>query len=210
MGISRLQRDARGRVLNDDRSDWRAAWKLFPGDVIYSWHPPGATGLIHAAAIEASGFELRMQIIWAKPHFPIGRGDYHVQHEPCWYAVRSDRNSRRTRDRTQTTLWTISLDANVEGGHSTQKPLECMARPMRNHGKKGDAVYDPFIGSGTSLIAAEQEGRVCFGMDVDPAYVDVSIERWQDYTGGKAVLDGRTFGEVKAERHGHAETFPAG
>jgi DNA modification methylase len=125
-----------------------------------------------------------MQIIWAKSNFPIGRGDYHVRHEPCWYAVREGKPARRTDDRTQTTLWSIDLDANVEGGHSTQKPIECMARPIRNH-DPGD-VYDPFVGSGTTLIAAEQLGRRCFALDISPAYCDVTVERWQQLTGQKA------------------------
>jgi len=175
-----------GPVLNDERADWRETWALFPGDVIYSWHPPGATSLVHAAALQDSGFALRMQIIWAKSHFPIGRGDYHVRHEPCWYAVREGRAARRTDDRTQTTLWEINLDKNVEGGHSTQKPVECMERPIRNH--DAAEVYDPFLGSGTTMIACERQGRRCYAMEIEPRYVDVAVRRWEEYTGRKAVL----------------------
>jgi DNA modification methylase len=164
-----------GEVTNDDRSDWSEAWRLFPGDVIYSWHPAGAPSLVHARALQDAGFVIRMQIIWAKSNFPIGRGDYHVRHEPCWYAVRDGKAARRTEDRTQTTLWEINLDKNVEGGHSTQKPLECMARPIRNH--ETAEVYDPFLGSGTTMVAAEQLGRVCYGMEIEPKYVAVSLER---------------------------------
>jgi DNA modification methylase len=164
-----------GEVANDDRSDWREAWALFPGDVIYSWHPAGAPSLVHAAALQDSGFAIRMQIIWAKSNFVIGRGDYHVRHEPCWYAVREGKAARRTGDRTQTTLWEINLDRNVEGGHSTQKPLECMARPIRNHDVS--EVYDPFLGSGTTMVAAEQLGRTCYSMEIEPKYVAVSLER---------------------------------
>lgn len=164
-----------GEVTNDDRSDWSEAWKLTPCDVIYSWHPPGATSLVHAKALQDSGFDLRMQIIWAKSNFPIGRGDYHVRHEPCWYAVRHGKPARRNDDRTQTTLWEINLDKNVEGGHSTQKPLECMARAIRNH--ECEDVYDPFIGSGTTMVAAEQLKRVCYGMEIEPKYVAVTLER---------------------------------
>lgn len=175
-----------GPVTADDRADWRATWKLFPGDVIYSWHPAGATSLVHAAALQDSGFVLRMQIIWAKSNFPIGRGDYHVRHEPCWYAVREGRPAQRTDDRTQTTLWEINLDRNVAGGHSTQKPLECMERPIRNH--RFVEVYDPFLGSGTTIIAAERLGRRCFALDIEPKYVAVSLQRWADATGKTPVL----------------------
>ncbi len=164
-----------GQVTNDDRSDWREAWDLFPGDVIYSWHPAGAPSLVHAAALQGSGFVIRMQIIWAKSNFPIGRGDYHVRHEPCWYAVRKGKSSRRTEDRTQTTLWEINLDQNVAGGHSTQKPLECMARPIRNH--DAPEVYDPFLGSGTTMVACDQLSRKCYALEIDPKYVAVALER---------------------------------
>lgn len=176
-----------GEVTNDDRADWRETWALFPGDVIYSWHPPGATSLVHAAALQESGFDLRMQIIWAKSNFPIGRGDYHVRHEPCWYAVRKGAAAKRTKDRTQTTLWEINLDKNVEGGHSTQKPVECMERPIRNHEPTG--VYEPFSGSGTTLIACERLGRRCYAMEIEPKYVDVAVKRWEQFTGKSAVLE---------------------
>ena len=174
-----------GQVTNDDRADWLETWALTPSDVIYSWHPAGATSLVHAAALQAAGFVLRMQIIWAKSNFPISRGDYHVRHEPCWYAVRKGKPARRTDDRTQTTLWEINLDKNVQGGHSTQKPVECMARPMRNH--EPCDVYEPFSGSGTTLIAAEQLGRRCFAIEIEPRYVQVAVDRWEQFTGQKAV-----------------------
>lgn len=170
-----------GEVANDDRADWSAAWALTPSDVIYSWHPPGATSLVHAHALQVSGFVLRMQIIWAKSNFPIGRGDYHVRHEPCWYAVRKGKVARRTNDRTQTTLWEINLDKNVGGGHSTQKPVECMARPIRNH--DAAEVYEPFSGSGTTIIACEQLQRRCFAIEIEPRYVQVAIDRWEAFSG---------------------------
>jgi DNA modification methylase len=170
-----------GRVSNDDRSDWRAAWERFAGDVIYSWHPAGAPSLVHAAALQDSGFVIRIQIIWAKSNFPIGRGDYHVRHEPCWYAVRKGKKANRTEDRTQTTLWEINLDKNVAGGHSTQKPMECMARPIRNH--NCEMVYDPFLGSGTTIMACENLHRRCRAMEIDPGYAAVSLQRWADATG---------------------------
>ena len=175
-----------GKVANDDRADWSAAWALFPGDVIYSWHPAGATSLVHAQALQDSGFVLRMQIIWAKSNFAIGRGDYHVRHEPCWYAVRDGKPAKRTKDRTQTTLWEINLDKNVDGGHGTQKPLECMERPIRNH--EFDVVYDPFLGSGTTLIACERLGRRCRAVEIEPGYVAVCLERWATMTGQTPVL----------------------
>ncbi len=131
----------------------------------------------------------------------MGRGDYHWQHEPCWYAVRT--KGHWTGDRKQTTLWNIASGGqNAETPHSTQKPVECMRRPMLNNSNPGQAVYDPFLGSGTTLIAAETSGRVCLGMELEPRYVDVAVQRWQAFTGKTACLsgDGRSFAVVAAER----------
>ena len=175
-----------GKVKNDDRADWREAWQLTPSDVIYSWHPaPPGPCLIHGEALEFAGFCLRNQIIWAKSNFPIGRGDYHARHEPCWYAVRKGKAAKRTKDRTQTTLWQINLDKNVVGGHSTQKPVECMRKPIENH--HCEEVYEPFSGSGTTLIAAQQLGRKCYAMELEPEYCQVAIDRWEAFTKDKAV-----------------------
>jgi DNA methylase/ParB-like nuclease domain len=141
-----------------------------------------------ARDLGVAGFELRALIVWSKPHFVIGRGHYHSGHEPCWYAVRGGSSARWCGDRTQSTVWEITRrDGSDETVHSTQKPVECMARPIRNHGAAGDVVYDPFCGSGTTLIAAEQLDRVCVAIDLSPAYCDVIVERWQNLTGGKAT-----------------------
>ncbi len=190
-----------GKVLNDDRADWREAWALFPGDVAYVWH-----GALHATTVagslEASGFAIRSQIIWAKERLVLSRGDYHWQHEPCWYAVREKAKGHWAGDRKQTTLWTIpSRDQDAETIHGTQKPVECMRRPMLNNASRGQAVYDPFLGSGTSLIAAETSGRICYGLELSPAYADVIVTRWQNLTGREATLagDGRSFSAVKDE-----------
>jgi len=174
-----------GKVSNDDRADWREAWALFPGDVAYVWHA-GVASPVVADSLSACGFERRALIVWAKNSMVIGRGDYHHQHEPCWYCVRKGATGRRTDDRKQTTLWQIDKPQKSETGHSTQKPVECMARPIRNH--DAPEVYDPFLGSGTTLIAAEQLGRRCFGLEISPAYCDVIVARWENLTGKKAKL----------------------
>jgi DNA modification methylase len=174
-----------GTVPGDDRSDWRAAWALVPGDVLYCWHA-GREAASVQEGLEASGFSVRSQIIWSKPHVPISRGHYHWRHEPCWYAVRKGASAHWSGDRTQTTVWEIVLDQNVAGGHSTQKPVEAMERPIRNH--DAPIVYDPFLGSGTTLVAAERVGRRCLGMEIDPGYVDVAVTRWERYTGHRAHL----------------------
>jgi DNA modification methylase len=176
-----------GAVSNDDRSDWTEAWRLSPSDVVYMWHG-GMHAATTAASLEASGYAIRAQIIWVKSAFVFGRGAYHWRHEPCWYAVRDGANAAWGGSRSEDTVWEIDhlhfksaeTVADEWTDHSTQKPVECMARPLRNHA--GD-VYDPFLGSGTTIIAAEQLGRRCYAMDIDPRYVAVAIERWEKFTG---------------------------
>jgi DNA modification methylase len=189
-----------GKIRNDERADWGETWALFPGSIAYVWH--GALRAIPVAeSLVREGFIIRAQIIWAKDRLVIGRGDYHWQHEPCWYAVRTKGNW--TGDRKQTTLWTIpSGGQDIETSHSTQKPVECMRRPILNNSSPGQAVYEPFLGSGTILIAAETTGRSCFGIELDPLYVDVAVRRWQAFTGAKATLlaDNRAFDAVAADR----------
>jgi DNA modification methylase len=173
--------------MNDDRADWREAWALFEGDVVYVWHA-GCKSPLVAESLIVNTFDLRALICWAKEQGVLSRGHYHHQHEPCWYGVRKSKTARWSGDRTQTTLWRINKANRKDTGHSTQKPLECMARPIQNHGGPDDDVYDPFLGSGTTLIAAEQLGRKCYGMEISPQYCDVIVKRWETLTGQKATL----------------------
>ncbi|MGG5823766.1 site-specific DNA-methyltransferase [Falsiroseomonas sp. HW251] len=187
-----------GKVLNDHRADWREAWSLFPGDVAYVWH-----GALHATTVAESlvacGFDIRAQIIWAKDRLVLGRGHYHWQHEPCWYAVRDGAKGHWSGDRTQTTLWQIAnRGQDAETVHGTQKPVECMRRPIENNSSPGQAVYEPFSGSGTTLIAAEMSGRACHAVELSPAYVDVAVARWEAFTGEKAVLAGSGWTRAQA------------
>jgi DNA modification methylase len=172
-----------GKVMNDDRADWTEAWKLFLGDVAYVYHA-GVFASTVQQSLERAGFAIRAQIIWAKDRLALSRGDYHWQHEPCWYAVREGGKGHRTDDRTQTTLWSIPARDDAGHGHGTQKPVECMERPVRNH--LADTVYEPFAGSGTTVIACERTGRACIAMELDPGYCDVVVRRWEEFTGKKA------------------------
>jgi len=197
----RLSARAIGKVKNDDRSDWSEAWVLFPGDVAYVWHS-GIYAPEVAESIRKAKFELRSQIIWAKSQLVIGRGHYHTQHESCFYAVREGSTGHWVGDRKQTTLWSIDKPRKSETGHSTQKPIECMKRPLENNSVPGDAIYEPFSGSGTTLIACELTSRRCFAMELDALYVDMAVRRWQKFTGAQAVRAGDhvTFDEAAAAR----------
>jgi len=112
-------------------------------------------------------------------------GLYHWQHELCWYSIRNGHEANWIGDRKQSTLWQIDKPRKSETGHSTQKPLECMEKPISNH--EGD-VFDPFLGSGTTLIACERLGRKCRAVEISPAYVAVAIQRWVDMTCGVPEL----------------------
>jgi DNA modification methylase len=207
-GVSTTQRT--GKVENDHRADWREAWALFPGEIAYVWHGALHAGTV-ADSLTASGFEIRAQIVWAKDRLVLGRGHYHWQHEPCWYAVRG--TGHWSGDRKQTTLWQIaSRSQDAETVHGTQKPVECMRRPIENNSSPGQAVYEPFSGSGTTLIAAEMSGRCCHALELSPAYVDVAVLRWQAFTGQQATLEGddRSFAEVAAQRAEEAVDVVAG
>jgi len=201
-------RHALGKVQNDDQVDWTPALKLFTGDVSYVWHAGIHAGEV-AASLHNIGFQIRAQIIWSKQHFAMSRGSYHWQHEPA--GTPFGRARSRTGGETEPSPWQVA-NLNPHGGnkdekqtgHSTQKPVELMRRPILNHTERGDLIYDPFLGSGSTLIAAEQTGRVCYGLDIDPKYVDVIVIRWQQQSGQKATLegDGRTFEEIQRERLG--------
>jgi DNA modification methylase len=182
------------------------------------WHDPLHAGEVAAQMVNC-GFELRAEIIGVMPHFVMGRRHYHWAHQPCYYFVRKGKSARWTGDRSQSTVWDVS-NLNPFGGdreetatgHGTQKPVELMRRPILNHGTRGDVIYDPFLGSGTTLIAAELTKRVCCGIELAPEYVDLILRRWQELTGRKAVLadSDKTFDQVEAERALLAQPKPEG
>jgi DNA modification methylase len=191
---------ATGEVLNDDRADWQEAWALFPGDVAYVWCASLHNDVV-IRSLEAVGLLRRSQVIWDKGRLVIGRGDYHWQHEPCWYVVRKGKTGHWAGDRKQTTVWQIP-HMKSETGHGTQKPVDCMRRPIENNSSPGQAIYEPFSGSGTTIIAAEMNGRTCHAIELDPAYVDVAVTRWQRFTGKVATLEGHggSFLDIAAQR----------
>ena len=190
--VNPSQRTAVGRVMNDDRAEWTPAWQLFPGAIAYVWHA-GLKAPAVSADLEAAGFTIRSQIIWVKQHFALSRGDYHWGHEPAWYAVRGKGSWRG--DRCQTTVWEVAnlnpmggtrAADNAVTGHGTQKPVRLFEIPILNHTKADDLTYDPFVGSGTAIIAAEKLGRACCAMELDPKYVQAAVTRWEAFTGATA------------------------
>lgn len=217
-GIEDGAKRSMGVVSNDDRADWRDAWALFPGDVAYVWHGMKTAGVVEDS-LRAAGFDLRAQIVWRKSSPAITPANinpktmgYSPQHECCFYVVKPKAATRWAGGRSQSTVWDIGHVKN-ETGHGTQKPVECMARPVLNNSSPGQAVYDPFVGSGTTIIACETEGRSCQAIELAPAYVDVAVTRWERFAGASAILEetGETFLQVLARRRpdGHVDAKEA-
>jgi DNA modification methylase len=192
----------------DTRADWSDAFALVPSlQVAYVWHASVFTREV-LNGLERIGFLYPQQIIWNKGRTVLTRTHYWYQHEPCWY-VRKKNAPWYGKAGENSTIWDSPSPKFIMGGsdeekfdHPTQKPVELMRKPILNHTKPGESVYDPFLGSGTTLAAAEVTGRVCYGLDLDPKYADVVVERWQGLTGKKATLegDGRTFDAVRRDR----------
>lgn len=159
---------------------------LVPECAFYLWHPMLTQGTFFAAA--AADILVNRQIIWAKPQFVFGRGEYHWQHELCFYGWRRGHRPPFYGERNQSTLWSIGYaEGRNDRKHPTQKPVDLFVPPIQNHTRPGDALYEPFSGSGSQLIAAEKTGRRCFAMELSPAYVQVAIDRWEAFTGKQAV-----------------------
>ena len=195
-------------ICGDTRADWSDAFALVPSiEVAYVWHASKFTCEVLGGLLRI-GFQHHQQIIWNKGRAVLTRTHYWFAHEPCWY-VRKKNAPWFGKPGENTTIWDSPSPKFIMGGsdeekfdHPTQKPVALMRRPILNHTQRGELVYEPFLGSGTTLAAAEMTERVCLGMEIDPKYVDVVVQRWQQLTGKQAVLDGdgRTFEEISAER----------
>jgi len=199
-------------ISGDTRADWSEAFGLAPSlQIAYVWHASKFTREVLDGLLRI-GFVHHQQIIWDKGRTVLTRTLYWFQHEPCWF-VRKPKAPWYGKAGENSTIWASPSPKFIMGGsdetkfdHPTQKPVDLMRRPILNHLKRGEAVYDPFLGSGTTLAAAELTERVCYGLELDPKYLDVIVKRWQELSGQKAKLDGdgRTFDEIATERQKEA------
>jgi len=194
----RMSPEAFARFLRDSFTSFRAAIK--PGGSLYICHASSVQRGFEDA-IEAAGFSVRCQIIWAKNTFAWGFGRYKFQHEPIFYCHVSGQTDPWYGNKSQSTLWQENKPA-ANRLHPTMKPVELIERALVNSSKSGDCVLDLFGGSGSTLIACERRGRKARLMELDPKYADVIVERWQQYTGKLAVAEcnGRTYAEIAQER----------
>jgi DNA modification methylase len=195
-------------ISGDTRADWSQAFELAPSiQIAYVWHASIFTREVLDGLLRI-GFLYPQQIIWNKGRTVLTRTHYWYQHEPCWY-VRKKNAAWFGKAGENSTIWDSASPKFIMGGsdeqkfdHPTQKPIDLMRRPILNHTKRGELVYEPFLGSGTTLAAAEVTERVCCGMELDPKYVDVIVQRWETISGKKATLDGdgRSFEEIAGAR----------
>jgi hypothetical protein len=180
-------------ISGDIRADWSEAFALVPSlSVGYVWYASAHTQEVLAGLL-AIGFELASQVIWDKGLFSIGRSWYHWAHEPCFVVRKPGVPNLFIGEHDQATIWRAPSPKRIGSGskeekqdHPTQKPVVLSEIPIRNHLRPGEAVYEPFSGSGTTLMAAETLGRCCYAMEIDPKYVQVAIERWQNFSGRTA------------------------
>ena len=195
------------RIMNDQMGDEQfrqflrdaytaADTVMKPGAVFYIWHAD-SEGYNFRGAAKDAGWTVRQCLIWKKSSIVMGRQDYHWKHEPCLYGWKDGAGHLWAADRKQTTILEFDRPSR-NGEHPTMKPVALFEYQMLNNTKGGDLVLDSFGGSGTTLIAAEKNGRTALLMELDPKYCDVIIKRWQDFTGKKAVHadTGKTFEEV--------------
>ena len=195
-------------IAGDARADWSEAFALVPSlQAAYVWHASQFTTEVLAGLLRI-GFPHHQQIIWNKGRMVLTRTLYWFAHEPCWF-VRKKNAPWYGKAGQNSTVWDSPSPKFLMGSsgedkfdHPTQKPVELMRRPILNHTKRGELVYDPFLGSGTTLAAAELARRVCCGLELDPKYVDVIIQRGQELSGKLATLadDGRSFEQIARER----------
>lgn len=205
-------------ISGDTRSDWSDAFALVPSlQVAYVWHASKFTREVLDGLLRI-GFEHHQQIIWDKGRTVLTRTHYWFQHEPCWY-VRKKNAPWYGKAGENSTIWAASSPKFIFGDsdeekfdHPTQKPVVLMSKPILNHTTPGQSVYEPFMGSGTTLIAAESSGRVAYGFEISPNYVDVIVRRWEAFTGLQARLaaTGATFRDQEAEGATSANVGAAG
>lgn len=169
-----------------------------PGAVFYIWHAD-SEGYNFRGAAQDAGWKVRQCLIWKKSTMVMGRQDYHWKHEPCLYGWKSGAGHLWAADRKQTTILEFEKPSR-NGEHPTMKPVALFEYQMLNNTKGGDIVLDSFGGSGTTLIAAEKNGRVARLMELDPKYCDVIVKRWQEFTGKDAIheVTGKTYNEMAA------------
>jgi DNA modification methylase len=191
-GAKRLAPAEPSYPSGDTRSDWREAYALSGAPVAYVWHADRFSSVTWDGLVSC-GYDVKQQIIWVKNVHTLSRTSYHFKHEPCWYPVKKGKTIPWFGSYDQMTVWEAAPPRHIMSGskeerfdHPCQKPVALYTRPIENHTRPADLVYDAFLGSGTALIAAEHTGRACYGVELDPGYCSIILKRWEDATGKQA------------------------
>lgn len=180
----KMDNDSFRQFLRDAFTTADAVMK--PGAVFYIWHADSEGYNFRGACFDVN-WKVRQCLIWNKNQIVMGRQDYHWKHEPCLYGWKDGASHLWASDRKQSTV--IEFDKPQRNGeHPTMKPVGLFDYQIKNNTKKQDIVLDLFGGSGTTIVACEQNGRIAYSMELDEHYCDVIIQRWENLTGEKAVL----------------------
>lgn len=171
-----------------------AVWleHIEPHAAYYFWSAPMLEGAAAAAAVIDAGLHIQGQIIWVKNALVLGQADYQWKHETCWYAFKKGAKHRWFGERDKTTVWEVSRVAHAAYVHPMQKPVELYAIPIRHHTHAGEVCFEPFSGSGSQIIAAEEAGRRCYAIEISPSYCQVAIDRWEAFSGQLAKKVGES------------------
>lgn len=172
------------------------------GFAFYMWHAMKMQAYFSqaAAAAAAAGILFHRQIIWVKPQFVFGRGQYHWRHELCLMGWLQGNEPPFYGERNQSTVWEIGRENDKI--HPTQKPVAIWEPAILNHTKPGEVIYEPFSGSGSNLIACEKNSRRCFGLELEPKYCAVILSRWAQFTGNDPVRerDGKPWSKIQKSK----------
>ena len=195
-GINNDSRGGLGSLLDMAFSNYLSITK--PGAAVYCFHSDKCADIFHEKF--RTYFHFSSMLIWVKPSLVMGQSDYQSKHEPCLYGWNPSGKHLWFSDRKQISVWEFGRDKTE--GHTTPKPVEMIVRAIENSSVAASLVCDLFFGSGSTLIACEKTNRKCYGMELDEKYCDVIVNRWQNYTGNKAVLEStkQTYEELKLER----------
>lgn len=192
-----------GEKLESFIETFLAAWipNADRRSAFYFWTAAMQEGYAALQGIKNAGLHVQSQVIWVKNTLVLGQADYHWKHENCWYAFWKGEKHNWYGGRDKTSVWEVDKVANASYLHPMQKPTKLYETPMEHHTRPGEIVAEPFAGSGTQFIAAQTLGRVCYGMELDPVYCDVTLQRWADFTGLDPLRsDGASFMGLKKKQ----------
>ncbi len=177
-----------------------------PAATIYMFSASMKEGMYSAIGLFDAGVHVQSQLVWVKNYLVLGQADHHWRHELCWYGWFEGDSHRWFGGRDKTTVLEYNKLSSTTKTHPNEKPVDMLQSMLMNSSLPGDLVYEPFAGSGSTIIACQQTNRRCYAIDIDPMYVDVALQRWANLTGLDPIResDGARFSELLAAREQEA------